>query len=717
MILLDIETEGTMHQFTKYKDELDKTYGNKTEFNCFLPVDTTLNKKTIIKGKSGKPNEEYYKWQFLSAIVNSGMYVKDYIGTEVYFPKGNKTSASIKFDGAIFDDKDWFDHYKNWRKNNDQKELDWLRQHLIGVIEFKKEDSKDIETVYNQQLKPALKESEREFCLGVLYDAERLYLFRKHTSKYLRLNDEYNQQGEDSGTKDLSLYLPDPYRNIPTYDELIDWISPKEIDRSKRTIHDLDVISGAHSKQINDAMSAILRTMEEKGMLNQRGYEILIQILALKIFDEKRNESNPKQYLRFYINKEEKVYKNLNDAAIQTFIDRINSLRDDAAGDYYRILQDNPLNDKNENHVSVLVQVVNQFQDYSLVRSHKTDLYQLVFYRFASKFSEAQHAQFVTPLPIIDFLVSIVNPRNGETVVDPTVGIADFLSVSYINSNSKLNDSNIYGMEIDPQMIMLATLNMLLNGDGNAKLEAQPGHGSILHKFDHKGELLELTPQYNKNGNWDNRKDNKKLKKFDVVLTNPPFGEDRAWRPVTPDEISLAECYELWNIARAGDWIDKGLVFLENAYRILSDNGRLGIVLSNSIASIDRWQKAREWLMDKMRIVAIFDLPANVFAETGVNTTLLVAYKPTDKELQKLKTAEYKIFFKDIQKVGYEIRTSKRVKKFEPLYKINYTTFDVEIDKEGSPILNEEFTETVKEFREWCKTQEKILQDLFIRVK
>ena len=62
-----------MNHFTKYKDDFDNKYGRKEEFVCFLPVDTTLNKKTIIKGKNVKPNEEYYKWQFLSAIVNSGM--------------------------------------------------------------------------------------------------------------------------------------------------------------------------------------------------------------------------------------------------------------------------------------------------------------------------------------------------------------------------------------------------------------------------------------------------------------------------------------------------------------------------------------------------------------------------------------------------------------------------------------------------------------------
>src|SRR5690606_29900908 len=134
--------------------------------------------------------------------------------------------------------------------------------------------------------------------------------------------------------------------------------------------------------------------------------------------------------------KEEKNFRDLNDTNIHPFIKRIEKLREDAEGTYHKILHDRTLNLANENHVRVLVEVVTQFQDYTFVLSHKTDLYQLVFYRFASKFSEAEHAQFVTPLPIIDFLVNIVNPRNGETVIDPTVGIADFLSISYVNSDS-----------------------------------------------------------------------------------------------------------------------------------------------------------------------------------------------------------------------------------------------------------------------------------------
>lgn len=718
--------------FTQAKDIFDSMQNQSNYFDCFLPEHLSIGKKVYLYKKDGSKNEQYYKWQFLYAVVNSGLIPKDLIGTEIHFPKGNKNSADIKLDGAVFSDSQWFDKYKEYHLNNDQDCLDWLRKHLIASIEFKKEDCKNISEVWDKQLKAYMKESEADFCLGVLYDTERLYLFRKYNNKYLRLSDEYNTKGNDSGTKELSLHLPDPYKNFPKIEKILNWTGSKESDRSKRTISDLDIISGIQSTQINDSMSAILRTMDKLGMVNQKGFEILVQILSLKIYDEKRNENQPSRYLDFYIQKEEKEYKTLADVGIQTFLNRIAKLRDEAIGTYYRILNGSVFNFKNDKHIRILIEVVSQFQDYSFVNSQKTDLYQLVFYKFAGQFSKDQNAQFITPLPIINFLVNIVNPRNGETVIDPTVGIADFLSVSYVNSNSKLSDKNIFGMDIDDQMVMLATLNMLLNGDGNAKIISQAdGYGSLLTKFNDQGEPIQLIPSMNQNGNWDNRPDTNSIKKFDVVLTNPPFGDNRAFTPNDQTDLEVIKCYELWNLygqrniysektkktKKEANKIDLGVIFLENAYRILKENGRLGIVLSNSIASIDSHRIARQWLIEKMRIVAIFDLPANVFAETGVNTTIIVAYKPNENELKRLKEQNYEVFAKEIKKVGYEVKTSKRVKFFSPIYKINYETFETVIDKNGNPILDEDFTQTIFDFKQWCLGQESTLQNLFIKEK
>lgn len=705
--------------FIDSKHKFDAEYTNKSEIIAFLPKHLTFGKKVHLLKTNHTKNEQYYKWQFLFALIDSSLYAKDYIGTEIHLPKGNKSSASIKIDAVIFDSKEWFEKYKDYHESNNLESLQWLKKHILAVIEFKKENSKNIAEVYDKQLKAYMKESEKDFVLGILYDTERLYLFKKVGNKFLRYVESFNAKGEESASKDLSLHLPDSYSYIPNFQALQNQLITKEIDYSKRTLKDLDIISGVHSTQINDAMSEILRTMDKVSLVNQKGFLILIQILSLKIYDEKSKE-NGNEFLQFYITKDEQNYTKLSDESLQNFIKRIENIKGKASGNYRRILKEKELDFKNENHIKILISIVKQFQEYSFVKSYKTDLYQLIFYRFASQFAKDSNAQFITPLPIIDFLVNIVNPRNGETVIDPTVGIADFLSISYVNSQSKLDDNNIFGLDIDNQMVNLATLNMLLNGDGNAKIEQKADLGSILYKFDKENNLLELDINTNKNGAWDVRADTKELKKFDVVLTNPPFGEDRAFTPKTDQERAIIKCYESWgfyNESKDNGKIDLGVVFLENACRILDENGRLGIVLSNSIASIDAHKKARQWLIKNMRIVAIFDLPANSFAETGVNVSLIVAYKPSKKELEKLNMQGYQIFIKNIQNLGYEVKTNKRVKYFAPIYKINPQTFEIEIDDEGRAKLDEDFTQSAIEFKEWCKTQEDTLQKIFIEPK
>jgi type I restriction enzyme M protein len=657
-------------------------------------------------------------------MVDSGLYTKDYIGIEVHLPKGNKTSQALKLDGAIFDDASWLSHYNDYWARGKSEDLEWLNEHLLAVIEFKKND-KEIEKVFTGQVKPAMREKEptTAYVLGVYYAAERLLLFHRRNGFYLRYDEAKNQKGERSKVADLSLHLPDPYLAIPSFTELNARVHrPRVFDRSKRTIQDLEIIPSIQTVQLQTALSDVLRTLDKAGLVNQRGYQILVEAFALKIFDEKRNERTPKKHLEFYITHDEATFTSLSESDIQKFINRMKDIRDEARGQYQKILSNNAIDWRNQNHVRAVAAVCEAFQDFSFVKSAKSDLYQLVFYNFANAFKRDESAQFLTPLPVIDFLVKIVNPRNGETILDPCCGIGDFLSLSFVHAQEKderwqLDDANIYGVDLDEYMIMLATLNMLLNGDGEAKLFQKPDKGSILWKVaeGNPPELTELLPTYNKAGAWDVRPDAARLMKFDVVLTNPPFGEDRAYRPRTTQDRAIIETYATWGLGGSRDNIDLGVVFLENAYRCLKDGGRLGIVLSNSIASINRWQTVREWLIERMRIVAIFDLPPNVFAETGVNTTLIVAYRPPAQSLKQLRSQGYSVFARDIKHVGYERRTSKRNVFFNPLYRIDEATFEVATDPEGRPILDEEFTDTVADFRIWALRQEEQLQTLFIR--
>ena len=47
----------------------------------------------------------------------------------------------------------------------------------------------------------------------------------------------------------------------------------------------------------------------------------------------------------------------------------------------------------------------------------------------------------------------------------------------------------------------------------------------------------------------------------------------------------------------------------------------------------------------------------------------------------------------------------------------NKENFETEIDGEGRALLDEDFTETISSFKNWCNSQEKALQDLFIKPK
>lgn len=685
----------------------------------FVPVDGKILTNISIKNKDNEPNEEFYKWEFIYALIDAQLFNKDLIGTEIYFPKGNKNSNPIKIDAVIFSDSNWRKLYKEYRDNKNQDALSELRKLAIVMIEFKKESDKTIEQVFNSQIRAAIKESDSLFTLGVYYNEGRLYLFKKDIGGTIsRYDNSKNFPTSQRILEQYQLELTDPYHVIPSYDELDKKINGVNLEKSQLKIEDLDVVDRISDENLRKSLNNILRQLSEDSLFNEEGYLLLIQLLALKIFDENESEKYG-QELKFHISEHEMLVNgDLLKSDTRIFIERLKSIYKSAKKQYKNILSENKIDWNNSRHIRVAQTIVQEFQRYSFTKSSRGDLYQLVFYNFATKFKKEENAQFLTPIPIIDFVVSLVNPKRTETICDPCCGIADFLSVSYANSDFKLKDNNLFGLDNDYNMTVLAQLNMLLNGDGNANIHYVEDKGSIDHKLLDDGKIIALDENYHLSGNWDNRPDGTELMKYDVVLTNPPFGKGRNLDLKKSEDLRVAkfyETYEKYIETNPKDGLDLGVVFLENAVRSIKENGRFGIVLSNSIASNKSFEFAREWLLHQVRIVALIDLPPNIFAETGVNTTIIIGYKPPKSELENLIKDDYSVFVREVANVGYTKKTLNRNVIFENDYKLNPKTFETIIDSEtGENLLNEDFSEIISDFREWCLLQEDTLRTKFL---
>lgn len=122
-------------------------YNNEYLGKKFLPksictVDGKFVDNISIKDVHGEPNEEFYKWQFIYSLVNAELIPsRDYIGAEIYFPKGNIHSDPIKIDSVIFSDIKWIDYYRKYRDNpKDVDSLQKVRELAVGVIEYKRND-------------------------------------------------------------------------------------------------------------------------------------------------------------------------------------------------------------------------------------------------------------------------------------------------------------------------------------------------------------------------------------------------------------------------------------------------------------------------------------------------------------------------------------------------------------------------------------------------
>jgi type I restriction enzyme M protein len=138
-----------------------------------------------------------------------------------------------------------------------------------------------------------------------------------------------------------------------------------------------------------------------------------------------------------------------------------------------------------------------------------------------------ENGEFYTPRPVVRFMVEMVDPRLGETVLDPACGTGGFLVEAYrhleqqcqaVGHRFMLQRNSLFGGEPKPLPYLLCQMNLLLHGLEVPEISSE---NSLAVKITEIGD-----------------KD-----RVDVILTNPPFGgeEEAGIKGNFPADMQISE--------------------------------------------------------------------------------------------------------------------------------------------------------------------------------
>lgn len=460
----------------------------------------------------------------------------------------------------------------------------------------------------------------------------------------------------------------------------------------------------------------------------EAAFDEISKILFIKIRYERTN-SGTQIFSKEEFLKQKKMYDAVKSKESPDYYQFLfNKTKEDFAKDH--LFDENETIKIRENSFE---QIVKELQVYNLSTT-SDDVKGIAFEQFLGRTFRGELGQFFTPRTIVDFMVSVLDPQEGEYVCDPCCGSGGFLIRAFeyvrehienevevrkedvkkslftddysklpkkeqekndqkvIDAFSKMNyelDINnpmgrlrslsfdcIYGTDANPRMARTAKMNMIMHGDG---------HGGVHH---HDGLL-------NVNGIWEGR--------FDVILTNPPFGAriDKELKITEADRFADIEKIKAYEkrygkenydnaLKQVNDHINQPILdlfqigkfsgltevlFIERCLNLLKPGGRMGIVLPEGVLNNTNLQKVRDFVESKAKILLIVSIPQDVFMAAGatVKPSLLFFKKFTEDEAE-----EYNRIY--IQ-VSHEV---------EAKYDEEMTDIDVKLAKRGKEALTKD---------------------------
>jgi type I restriction enzyme M protein len=214
--------------------------------------------------------------------------------------------------------------------------------------------------------------------------------------------------------------------------------------------------------------------------------------------------------------------------------------------------------------------------------------------------------QYFTPRPLIKAIVEVVRPEPGMTVYDPACGTGGFLLAThdYISKNYQLDKdqkrflkfNTLGGKDIVGSVVRLCVMNLYLHGIGGEESPIEDGDSLISDPGS----------------------------RYDMVLTNPPFGKKSSITLVNSEgradrESLVYERQDFW-----ASTSNKQLNFLQHVKTLLKINGRAAIVVpDNVLFEGGAGETVRRKLLAECDVHTLLRLPTGVFYAQGVKANVL----------------------------------------------------------------------------------------------
>ena len=259
--------------------------------------------------------------------------------------------------------------------------------------------------------------------------------------------------------------------------------------------------------------------------------------------------------------------------------------------------------------------IINKLGDFSFERifSEKYDFYAALFeylIKDYNKDSGGKYAEYYTPHAVAKIMASILVPEkvrgkiNNVSCYDPSAGSGTLLmNIAHAIGEQRCT---IYSQDISQKSSSLLRLNLILNNLVHSIPNVIQGN-TVLHPY---------------------HRDGKALKKFDYIVSNPPFKMDFSdFR----NELGSKEHQERFfagvpNIPKQA--VDKMAIyqlFLQHIIYSLKPGGKAAVVVPTGFitaqSGIDRG--IRQHLVDNKMLSGVVSMPSNIFATTGTNVSIL----------------------------------------------------------------------------------------------